>query len=90
MENVLDRLVRYIRKNLKKGYTKDSLRVALSAQGYSRYEVERALKRVDLELAKSAPLLKDRPKIRHEVFDDEGGESFTLRPKKSLWRRWFG
>ena len=41
----------YIRKNLKKGYTKESLRWALVSQGHSKLEVEKAIKKVDEDLA---------------------------------------
>jgi len=41
----MDELVDYIKKNLKKGYTKEALKWALINQGYSKLEVERALKK---------------------------------------------
>ena len=43
-------LVDYIKKNLRKGYTKESLKWALVNQGHSRLEVEKALASVDQEL----------------------------------------
>ena len=44
-EGYLKEIVDYIKKNLKKGYTKDSLKWALVKQGYPRLEVERAFKK---------------------------------------------
>ena len=41
----LGQLVTYIKKNLKKGYTKESLRWALVDQGHSRTEIEKSLRR---------------------------------------------
>ena len=43
-------LVVYIKKNLQKGYSKDSLKWTLIGQGYPRIEVEKAIKKVEEEL----------------------------------------
>lgn len=69
--NLIDELVDYFKKNLRKGYTKESLRWALLNQGYSKIEVEKAIKRADIELAESAPILKTKPEIRYEIVTDE-------------------
>jgi predicted DNA-binding protein YlxM (UPF0122 family) len=58
------KLVRYIKKNLKKGYTLDSLKWALINQGYSRTAVKRAIKKANKELANDAPKIKEKPKIK--------------------------
>ncbi|MBI2630156.1 hypothetical protein HYW76_03565 [Candidatus Pacearchaeota archaeon] len=58
--------VNYIKKNLKKGYTADSLKWALVSQGYPRSEVERAMKLANEQLAKEIPILEERPKITLE------------------------
>lgn len=68
-KNYLDELVDYIKKNIKKGYTKDSLKWALIEQGNSRMEVEKALVKVDMELAHEAPVLKTKPIIKYEVVE---------------------
>jgi len=83
-ENYLGQLADYIKRNLKKGYTKDSLKWALIAQGHSRLEVEKALKRVDLELASEAPILDTKPIIKYEFGHSSPPE------KKSFWKRLFG
>ena len=82
----LRKLTDYIKKNLKKGYTLESLKWALIGQGYSRTAVEKAVEQVNKELAKEAPVLKEKPIIRHEIFD----ESNMPIPRKSWWRRLFG
>ncbi|MBS3086267.1 hypothetical protein J4422_01045 [Candidatus Pacearchaeota archaeon] len=82
----LRKLTDYIKKNLKKGYTLDSLRWALIGQGYSRTAVEKAVEQVNKELAKEAPVLKEKPVIRHEILD----ESNMPVPRKSWWERLFG
>jgi len=75
-----DELVIYIKKNLRKGYTKEALRWALIDQGYSKMEVDNAIKSTDQELAQQAPILKTKPEIRHQIIlVDE-------KPKK----KWFG
>jgi len=91
-----DDVVFYIKNNLKKGYTKDSLRVALLNQGYSRYEIERAIKKVDSDLASEAPILKTKPKITYEIFPMEENENTqkakikTEKERHSFWRNLFG
>ncbi len=64
-----DELLNYLKRNIKKGYTKESLKWALIEQGYSRLEVEKALKNVDVELAREAPVLKTKPSIEYEVVE---------------------
>ncbi len=85
-------LVEYIKKNLKKGYTKESLKWALINQGYSRLEVEKAIKNTDETLAHQAPILKTRPQIKYEIIEPKG---HALKPKKYsffkyLWQKTFG
>ncbi len=65
----MEELVSYIKKNLKKGYTKESLKWALISQGYSKIEVEKAINRVDEELSMAAPIIKEKPIIRYEAFN---------------------
>ena len=80
-------IMSYIKKNLKKGYTKDSLKWALMEQGYSKIEVDRAFKRVDQELAAKAPILKTKPKITYEIIEPK--ESRIKIKKQSFWKRLF-
>ncbi len=82
-KNYLQQLADYIKKNVKKGYTKESLKWALVSQGHSRIEVEKALKVADVELAQQAPVLKTKPQIQVEFVP-------PVEEKKSLWRRLFG
>jgi uncharacterized protein Smg (DUF494 family) len=77
----------YIRKNLKKGYTKESLKWALVSQGHSRMEVEKAISLVDEELAEEAPLLKTKPVITYEA---EPVSMPIVEEKKSWFSRIFG
>ena len=83
-KNYLQQLAEYLKKNFKKGYTKESLKWALVNQGHSRLEVEKAIRLVDAELASQAPVLKTKPVISYEIIEPE------LEPKKSFWQRLFG
>ncbi len=82
----MQELVDYIKNNLKKGYTKESLKWALINQGYSKLEVERAIRKVDEELAHKAPILNVKPEIKYEVV---GEVIVRENKKKSFWKRIF-
>lgn len=83
--NSISELVNYMKNNLKKGYTKESLKWALISQGYSRFEVEKAIKKADEELANQAPILKAKPEIKYELVEPK-----IYQEKKSFWKRLFG
>ena len=82
-----DKIVEYLKKNLAKGYTIDSLKIALIRQGYSRAMVELAISKVHAELAKQAPVLKEKPVIKYEVVDELDN---PVEVKKPWWKRIFG
>ncbi len=65
-----NQLVEYFKKNLAKNYTEDSLKFALMNQGYSRAAIDEAVKTAHEEIAKTAPVLKEKPVIRHEFYDE--------------------
>mgnify|MGYP001575609665 CR=1 FL=1 len=81
------RLAEYFKKNLKKGYTPDSLKWALINQGYQRTSVEKAIELVNQELARQAPILREQPIITHEILDEKGK---PVDVKKSWWKRLLG
>jgi len=85
-ENYLLQLAEYIKKNLKKGYTKESLKWALVNQGHSKLEVEKAMQKVEKDLASEAPVLKTKPEIKVEVVSPDN----AVLQKKSFWKRIFG
>ena len=74
-KDYIGELSEYIKKNLKKGYTIDSLRWALIDQGHSKMEVTKAIKKVQDELARDAPVLKMTPDITYEVMEPQEAES---------------
>lgn len=85
----IDELSAYVKKNLKKGYTKESLKWALVSQGHSKLEILKAIERAENELSKEAPILKSKPVITREVFDMN---DIKIEPeeKKPFWKKWFG
>ncbi|PIN92825.1 hypothetical protein COU54_05420 [Candidatus Pacearchaeota archaeon CG10_big_fil_rev_8_21_14_0_10_31_24] len=85
-ESYIEQLAEYIKKNLKKGYTKDSLRWALINQGHSKIEVEKAIKYADEHLSQKAPVMKARPEIKYEVIEPKN----AIIKKKSFWKKLLG
>ena len=86
VEDYKKQLVNYFKKNLSKGYTPDSLKYALINQGYSRAVVERAIEQAHRELAEKAPIFKEKPKIKYEIF---GKNNKPITIKKSWWKKIF-
>jgi hypothetical protein len=81
------RLIDYFKKNLTKGYTSSTLKVALINQGYSRVAVEEALERAIAGLAEKAPVLKEKPIIKYEIIDQNDK---VIKIKKHFLKRLFG
>ena len=77
----------YIKKNLKKGYTKESLKWALVNQGHSKIEVEKAISEAEDELSNEAPVLKTKPEITYDVVAPSDA---IVEEKKSFWKKIFG
>ena len=81
------KIVEYFKKNLKKGYTEDSLRFSLMSQGYTRIAVDMALQTAHEELAAKAPILKEKPKIRYEIIDEYDRPIMIHKP---WWKKLLG
>lgn len=63
-------LVDYFKKNISsKRYDGETLKFALYNQGYSRVAVDQAYEIAIKEMAEKAPILKEKPIIRHEIYD---------------------
>lgn len=77
----------YVKKNLKKGYTKESLRWALINQGHSKLEVDKAIRKAEDTLADEAPVLKTKPEITYDVVEPSDA---IVEEKKPFWKRLFG
>ena len=90
-ESYIQQLADYIKRNLAKGYTLDSLKISLEQQEYSRTSIENAIKLANEQLAKSAPEMREKPKIKYKVVSDENAEKeIILKKKKGFLRRLFG
>lgn len=69
-KDYLQQLADYIKKNLAKGYTTDSLKVSLISQGYSRLSVENAIEIANQQLALQLPPLKEKPEITYKIIPE--------------------
>jgi len=85
--NYLSGLVEYAKKNLQKGYTRDSLKWALVNQGHSKMEVEKALAQASAEYEKE--------RIRQPISSPAAApiaQAIEVEPEqsRSFWKKVFG
>ena len=85
----IHQLADYIKRNLVKGYTLDSLKYSLITQGYSKISVEKAIDITNKELADNAPIMKEKPEITYKIIK-ENSEPIIIQKKESFWKRLFG
>ena len=83
----LQKVIDYFKNNLKKGYTMQSLERALLRQINSKALIDRAAAEVTKELAMKAPVLKEKPIIKHEIIDEYDR---PVKIKKGFFGRLFG
>jgi len=76
-----DKLKEHVKKNLRKGYTPDTLKYAFIRQGYSRVLVEKAIEEAQKELSKEVPILKSEAKYEPPVEEPPV-------EKKPWWKFW--
>ncbi len=69
---ITEQLGNYIIKNIKKGYTMDSLKYSLMSQGYSKISVENAIEFANREMAKEITPVKEKPEITYKIVDESG------------------
>ena len=86
----VEEIIDYIKKNLKKGYTKDSLRWALINQGYSKMEIEKAFRKLDQDLRQQAPKLESKPEIKYEILEPKEFAQKSYSGRRPWWKRIFG
>jgi len=84
-ENYIQQLVNYLKRNLSKGYTIESLKWALINQGYSRSSVNKAIQLTNEQLALKAPKLKEKPIIKYEIVTDK--EEKKKIKRKTFWEK---
>lgn len=85
--NYKRKIIDYFKRNISRGYTEEALKWALIDQGYSRIIVENAIEQANKELAKKAPILKEKPQITYEIIDENDR---PVEIKKPFWKRIFG
>ena len=84
----VQQLADYIKKNLKKGYTMDSLKFSLISQGYTKISVESAIELANEQLASELPEIKEKPEIKYKII--EGAESNREENFfKRFWKKLF-
>ena len=81
-----ERIERYLRNNLEKGYSEDSLKWALIKQGNSRTEVLRALAKVKKEMSEKKGKDKEKPSIKYELYDQDNNPIEVKKESFSLFR----
>ena len=74
-------LTEYIKKNLSKGYTPESLKYALLNQGYDRISISRAM-----EFARKQ-ISEESPKITHTFYTTKEAGRYTAPIKPSLFQK---
>ena len=88
-------LINHIKENLKKGYTKETMKYALIKQGYQRVTIERTIEKAEKELAKESSQekteKKEKPKIRYELYDKDNKivQVYDSSKKESWLKRFF-
>ena len=87
VEDHKQRLVSYLKRNLRKGYTEESLKWALVNQGYSRVLVQNAFDIANKELSQEAPIVREKPKISYTLIDENNRPVNIKRP---WWKRILG
>lgn len=94
-DNPAQQLAEYIKKNLKKGYTLDSLKFSLITQGYTKISVENAINLANKQLANELPEVKEKPQITYKIIEEDldSGKSteevIQIETKKGFWGRIF-
>jgi hypothetical protein len=78
--DIVQTIVAYIDKNLKKGYNIDELKWALVNQKYSRIEIDKAMKIVQAR----APAVKEEQK---QVMIEQSVQEMAAPEKKSFWKK---
>lgn len=69
--NQNQQLADYIKKNISKGYTIESLKYSLMQQGYSRTSVEKGMELATKQMAINAPKMVEKPIITYRAIDEE-------------------
>lgn len=88
--NYMQSLIEYTKRNLKKGYSQDSLRWALINQGHSRIEVDKALSAAQAEVSKESMVSQRASPSVQQTPPSMPQMDIEPEPKQSFWKRLFG
>ncbi len=86
-ETYIDGTVSYIKKNLRKGYNRESLKWALMNQGKPRMEIEKAFKQAESEIANESQLARQHQASLTPI---PSIEPIQEEPKKGFFSRLLG
>jgi len=75
-----EQIVDYLKKNMAKGYTSETLKYSLLSQGYTRTAVLTAIETANKDLAKAVPKHKEKPQITYKVVKDKSTRQFQEKP----------
>ena len=96
-KNQNQQLADYIKKNVSKGYTIESLKYSLMQQGYSRTSVEKAIEIANKQIGASAQRIQEKPIIKYQIVDDEemarkvaAQDAANQGFFKKIWNKIFG
>ena len=85
IDNV-NHLIEYLKKNLEKGYNLETLKWALINQGYSKINIERAVKFVsEIEEAKKPKSINEPKKTAEEAL--QALNNIPKIQKRSFWKK---
>lgn len=84
-EDHIQQLANYIKNNISKGYTIDSLKFSLLSQGYSRISIDKAIDLANEQLAKKAPILKEKPQITIKTYPEYEEKKGFFKKLKSFF-----
>lgn len=79
----------YIEKNIRKGYKMDDLRYMLLSQGYSRIDVDEAIKIFEEKTKKDREDAKKAEERRAQMLQAQQKMEPIIEEKKGFWRSLF-
>lgn len=79
----INKVVDRVKQNLSKGYKPEALKWALIKQGYTKSEVDKAIKEAQSQLAAETPKI-EAPEPKVEVIEP------VVQEKKGFWKKIFG
>jgi len=92
IERELDRvqgIAEYVKKNIHKGYTIESLKWALINQGHSKVEIDKAISLATEQLEKESRKQQEQEQLRRQQFTEIMHEAPAEEEKKGFFKKIF-